>query len=72
MHWLSQVGIQMPVMMGVTSAGPVLLMAAAPEIGLLGISGSVIATGTFGILAAPFIGRLLPLFPPVVTGTIIL
>ena len=32
---------------------------------------SVISAGIFGILAAPFISRLLPLFPPVVTGTII-
>jgi xanthine permease len=68
------VGIRLPVMMGVTfaSVGPMLSMAAAPEIGLLGIFGSVIAAGIFGILAAPFISRLLPLFPPVVTGTIIL
>jgi xanthine/uracil permease len=40
--------------------------------GLLGIYGSVIAAGVFGILVAPFISRLLPLFPAVVTGTIIL
>ena len=61
-------------MMGVTfaSVGPMLSMAAAPDIGLLGIYGSVISAGIFGILAAPFISRLLPLFPPVVTGTIIL
>src|SRR5437588_11987319 len=68
------VGIRLPVMMGVTfaSVGPMMSMAAAPDIGLLGIYGSVIAAGIFGILAAPFISRLLPLFPPVVTGTIIL
>src|SRR5476651_1694739 len=68
------VGIRLPVMMGVTfaSVGPMLSMAAAPDIGLLGIYGSVIAAGIFGILIAPFISRLLPLFPPVVTGTIIL
>src|SRR5260370_24310818 len=68
------VGIRLPVMMGVTfaSVGPMLSMAAAPDIGLLGIHGSVISAGIFGILAAPFISRLLPLFPPVVTGTIIL
>jgi uric acid transporter len=68
------VGIRLPVMMGVTfaSVGPMLSMATAPEVGLLGIYGSVIAAGIFGILAAPFISRLLPLFPPVVTGTIIL
>ncbi|MGJ4891788.1 nucleobase:cation symporter-2 family protein [Bradyrhizobium sp. HKCCYLRH3099] len=68
------VGIRLPVMMGVTfaSVGPMLSMAAAPDIGLLGIYGSVIAAGIFGIVVAPFISRLLPLFPPVVTGTIIL
>ena len=68
------VGIRLPVMMGVTfaSVGPMLAMAAAPDVGLLGIYGSVIAAGVFGIVVAPFVSRLLPLFPPVVTGTIIL
>src|SRR6202012_3500599 len=68
------VGIRLPVMMGVTfaSVGPMLSMATAPEIGLLGIYGAVIAAGILGLIAAPFISRLLPLFPPVVTGTIIL
>jgi NCS2 family nucleobase:cation symporter-2 len=68
------VGIRLPVMMGVTfaSVGPMLSMAAAPDIGLLGIYGSVISAGIFAILVAPFVSRLLPLFPPVVTGTIIL
>src|SRR6202041_1305769 len=68
------VGIRLPVMMGVTFAavGPMLSMAAAPDVGLLGIYGSVIAAGVFAVLVAPFMGRLLPLFPPVVTGTIIL
>ncbi|MGA2894157.1 MAG: nucleobase:cation symporter-2 family protein [Xanthobacteraceae bacterium] len=67
------VGIRLPVMMGVTfaSVGPMLSMAATPDIGLLGIYGSVIAAGVFAVLVAPFMGRLLPLFPPVVTGTII-
>lgn len=70
----SFVGIRLPVMMGVTfaSVGPMLSMAATPEIGILGIYGSVIAAGIFGVVVAPFISRLLPLFPPVVTGTIIL
>ena len=67
-------GIRLPVMMGVTFAavGPMLSMAADPAIGVLGIYGSVIAAGIFGVLIAPFVSRLLPLFPPVVTGTIIL
>jgi uric acid transporter len=68
------VGIRLPVMMGVTfaSVGPMLSMAAAPDVGLLGIYGSVIAAGVFAVIVAPLMGRLLPLFPPVVTGTIIL
>jgi xanthine permease len=66
-------GIRLPVMMGVTFAavGPMVAMAGDPELGLLGIYGAVIVSGVFAILAAPFVGRLLPLFPPVVTGTII-
>src|SRR6201987_2476533 len=48
------VGIRLPVMMGVTfaSVGPMLSMATAPDIGLLGIYGSVIAAGIFAIIAA--------------------
>jgi len=68
------VGIRLPVMMGVTfaSVGPMLSMAAAPDVGLLGIYGSVISAGIFTVLVAPFMGKVLRLFPPVVTGTIIL
>src|SRR5271166_2600030 len=60
------VGIRLPVMMGVTFASvtPMLAMANAPDVGILGIYGSVIAAGVFAVLAAPLLGRLLPLFPP--------
>jgi NCS2 family nucleobase:cation symporter-2 len=66
-------GIRMPVMMGVTfaSVGPMLAMAADPALGITGIFGAVIGAGVIAIVIAPFMGRLLPLFPPVVTGTII-
>jgi xanthine permease len=66
-------GIRMPVMMGVTFAAvsPMVVMATTPGLGLLGIYGAVIVAGLFGILIAPLISRMLPLFPPVVTGTII-
>src|SRR3984885_14396786 len=68
------VGIRLPVMMGVTfaSVGPMLSMAAAPDVGLLGIYGSVIAAGVFAVLVGPFMSRLFAFFPPGVTGTIIL
>ncbi len=66
-------GIRMPVMMGVTfaSVGPMIAIGNDPNIGLLGIYGAVIASGLFGMLVAPLMGRLLGLFPPVVTGTVI-
>jgi NCS2 family nucleobase:cation symporter-2 len=66
-------GIKLPVMMGVTFAAvsPMIVMATNPEIGLLGIYGAVICAGIFGILVAPLISRMLPAFPPVVTGSII-
>lgn len=66
-------GIRLPVMMGVTFAAvsPMVVMATNPQIGLLGIYGAVIVAGLFGILVAPLISRMLPLFPPVVTGSII-
>jgi NCS2 family nucleobase:cation symporter-2 len=66
-------GIRLPVMMGVTFAavGPMLALAANPDLGLAGIYGAGIGAGVFGMLIAPLISRLLPLFPPVVTGSII-
>lgn len=66
-------GIRLPVMMGVTfaSLSPMLAMAGTPGVGITGIFGAVIAAGIFGILFAPVVSRCLPLFPPVVTGTII-
>jgi len=66
-------------MMGVTFAavGPMLAIAndtalGEPILRLLTIFGSVIAAGVFTILIAPVLSYLLPLFPPVVTGSIIL
>jgi NCS2 family nucleobase:cation symporter-2 len=66
-------GIRLPVMMGVTFAAvsPMVVMATNPEIGITGIFGAVIAAGVFGILVAPLISWMLPMFPPVVTGSII-
>jgi NCS2 family nucleobase:cation symporter-2 len=67
-------GIRLPVMMGVTFAavGPMVAMATNPDLGMIGILGSVIAAGLITIVIAPFVSRMLPLFPSVVTGTIIL
>jgi NCS2 family nucleobase:cation symporter-2 len=66
-------GIRLPVMMGVTFASvtPMLAMGLDPALGLRGIYGAVIIAGIFGMVIAPFISRLLPFFPSVVTGSII-
>jgi xanthine permease len=78
---LPGVGIRLPVMMGVTfaSVGPMMAMIAAGAASgaaktdtLQLIYGSVIAAGVFGFLVGPLMGRLARLFPPVVTGTVIL
>lgn len=72
-------GIKLPVMMGVTFAavGPMLAIANDASLGdpiqrLLTIFGSAIAAGVFAMLIAPVFSYLLPLFPPVVTGSVIL
>jgi uric acid transporter len=59
--------------MGVTFAavGPMVAIGTDPSLGLLGIYGTTIVAGSFTIPVAPFVSRLLPLFPPLVTGTII-
>jgi OHCU decarboxylase len=70
------VGVRLPLLQGVT------FTAVAPMIsigkangggvdGLLAIYGAVIFAGIVTFLAAPYFSRLLKLFPPVVTGTVI-
>lgn len=69
-------GAQLPVMMGVTfaSVGPMVAMANAYPggDGARMIFGAIIGAGIIAMLIAPFIGRMLRFFPPLVTGTIIL
>ncbi len=66
-------GIRMPVMMGMTFAAvtPMIAIASAPGMGLQDIFGAIIASGLFGMLIVPFACRLISLFPPVVTGSVI-
>ena len=78
---LPGVGVQLPIMMGVTfaSVAPMMSMIAAGAAAgtdrsatLQLIYGSVIGAGLFGLVAASFVSRLSKLFPPVVTGSVIL
>ena len=67
-------GIRMPVMMGVTftAVTPMIVIGSNPSLGLPGIYGAIIASGVFGILFAPLMGRFLRFFPSVVTGSVLL
>ena len=60
-------------MMGATflSVSPMIAMGLDPGIGLSGFYGALLVSGLVGILIAPLIGRILPLFPAVVTGSLI-
>jgi len=68
------VGIRLPIMMGVafSAIGPMIAIGSNPSLGLPGIYGATIVAGLFGVAAAPIASRLLPLFPPIVTGSEIL
>lgn len=68
------VGIRLPIMMGVTftAVGPMIAIGKNPDMGLLSIFGATIVAGIFGFLVSPFVGKLIRFFPPVVTGTQIL
>src|SRR5438309_756828 len=67
-----KLGIRLPVVMGVTFAavGPMAAMATS-GVGITGIFGAVIGAGAFTVLVAPWFGKLVRYFPPIVTGTII-
>src|SRR5436190_8061108 len=72
-----KVGVRLPLLQGVTftAVSPMIaigLAAGGGTEGLLVIYGSVIVAGLATFLIAPFFGRLIRFFPPVVTGSVIL
>ena len=64
-------GAKLPIVQGTSFAAVTPMIIIGGEYGIQGIYGSVIVAGILTVLAAPFFGRLLRFFPPVVTGTII-
>ena len=71
-----KVGVRLPLLQGVTftAVAPMIAIGLANGggvEGLLAIYGAVIVAGIFTFLIAPYFSRLLRLFPPVVTGTVI-
>jgi OHCU decarboxylase len=72
-----KVGVRLPLLQGVTftAVAPMIAIGTAAGggvDGLLAIYGAVIVAGVVTFFAAPYFSRLLRLFPPVVTGTVIL
>lgn len=65
-------GVRLPIMQGCTFAAVSPMLIIGGQYGPAAIYGSVIACGVAIILMAPLVGRLMWLFPPLVTGTIIL
>jgi uric acid transporter len=71
-----KIGVRLPLLQGVTFAAvsPMISIGLAEGGGVPGlraIYGAVIIAGIFTFLVAPFFARLIRLFPPVVTGTVI-
>jgi xanthine permease len=71
-----KVGVRLPLIQGVTFTAVAPMIAIGNSVGggtagLLEIYGAVIIAGIFTFLIAPYYSRLLHLFPPVVTGTVI-
>ncbi len=64
-------GVRLPIVQGTTFAAVTPMILIGSEYGLPGIYGSIIVAGILTVLAAPFFGKLLRFFPPVVTGSII-
>src|SRR5215211_5775314 len=70
------IGVRLPLLQGVTftAVAPMIAIGTANGGGVDGLRAiycAVIVAGIFTFLIAPFFSRLLRLFPPVVTGTVI-
>lgn len=64
-------GIQMPVIMGVAFQSVAPMIAIGTSKGIPSIFGAIIASGFIVIILAQFMEKIIPFFPPVVTGTVV-
>lgn len=71
---IGKVGIRLPMMMGVTftAIAPIITAGSNPNLGMQAVFGGVIVAGIFTLLVAPYVGRMVRWFPPVVTGSVVL
>ncbi len=65
-------GVRLPLMQGCTFAAVTPMIAIGSQYGITAIYGAVISCGIFMMVLAPLFSKLLKLFPPLVTGTVIL
>lgn len=65
------VGARIPMIQGVTFASVAPMIIIGSEHGMTAVYGAIIVAGLFTFLIAPYFSRLIRLFPPVVTGTIV-
>ena len=71
-----KIGVRLPLLQGVTftAVSPMIVIGldnGGGTAGLVYIYGAVMVAGVFTFLIAPFFSKLVRLFPPVVTGTVI-
>ncbi|MCH4167278.1 MAG: purine permease [Megasphaera sp.] len=66
-----KVGARIPMIQGVTFASVTPMIMIGTQNGITAIYGSIIVAGLVTFFIAPYFSRLIRLFPPVVTGTII-
>ena len=64
-------GIGLPVVLGTSFVAVTPMIAIGTNYGITAIYGAIIAAGLFIILCSKFFSSLLKLFPPVVTGTVV-
>ncbi|WP_026695750.1 nucleobase:cation symporter-2 family protein [Peribacillus kribbensis] len=67
----SLVGIGLPVVLGTSFVAVSPIITIGTHYGISAIYGSIIAAGIFVVLFSNLYGKLLKLFPPVVTGTVV-
>lgn len=65
-------GVRLPLIQGCTFSAAIPMVTIGTQYGVPAIYGSVIASGIFMMLFAPLFASLLRLFPPLVTGTVLL
>ncbi|WP_050180257.1 nucleobase:cation symporter-2 family protein [Domibacillus robiginosus] len=64
-------GIGLPVVLGASFVALSPMIAIGSEYGIPAVYGAIIAAGLFILIFARYLGKLVKLFPPVVTGTVV-